>query len=92
MMQSADPRHRHNSGPGRVASFDGSCDWRVFVQRIVDAVLMIVAEVLTNEPSRVGFIEDDHVIQQFPPTTAYSSFRNPILSGTLTGCPDQVAT
>jgi hypothetical protein len=63
MVQSADPRHSHNSRPGRVASFDGSCDGRVFVQRIVDAVLMVVAEVLMNQPSQVSFIEHDHVIQ-----------------------------
>jgi hypothetical protein len=45
MVQSADARHGHDSGPCRGSSFDRSWGGRVFVQRIVDAVLMIVAEI-----------------------------------------------
>ena len=51
MVQSADARHGHESGPGRVSSFDGSWGGRIFVQRIVDAVRMIVTEIFTNQPS-----------------------------------------
>jgi hypothetical protein len=51
MVQSADASHGHESGPGRVSSFDRSWGGRIFVQQIVDAVLMIVAEIFTNQPS-----------------------------------------
>jgi hypothetical protein len=51
MVPSADARHGHESGPGRVSSFDGSWGGRIFVQRIVDAVRMIATEIFTNQPS-----------------------------------------
>jgi hypothetical protein len=40
----------------------------------------------------VGFIEDDHVIQQFSAAAPYPSFGNPVLPGALIGCSDQFAT
>jgi hypothetical protein len=43
---------------------------RVFVQGIVDTVLMIVVDVITNQPTQVIFIQDDHMVQQFPASSA----------------------
>jgi hypothetical protein len=53
---------------------------------------MIVAEVFTNQPPQVGFIEHHHVIQQFSAAAPHPSFGNPILPRALIGCSDQFAT
>ena len=39
---------------------------------------MIVAQVFKNQPSQVGFIEHDHVVQPFPPATPHPSFGHAI--------------
>ena len=58
------------SDPGTLRGSIGSSLGRIFAQRIVDAVLMIVADVITNQPAEVTFIEDDHLVQQFPAAAA----------------------
>ena len=57
-----------------------------------ESIRMIVAEVFTHQPPQVGFIEDDHVIQQFSAAAPHPSFGNPVLPGALIGCSDQFAT
>ena len=39
---------------------------RVFVETILDTVLVIVTDVVANQPPQVIFIENDHMMQQIP--------------------------
>ena len=57
----------------------------------MDAVLVIVTDVIAKQPAQVIFIEDDHMVQQFPAAAANPAFCDPILPGTLVGGSDQVA-
>jgi hypothetical protein len=51
MMQSAGPRYGHHSGLHAILSLHSSWLGRILVQSIVNAVLMIVADIVVNQPS-----------------------------------------
>ncbi len=44
---------------------------RVLLQRIVDAILVVIAHVSTNEPAQVLFIQHDHMVEDLTATTAH---------------------
>jgi len=58
--------------------FDWSPIGSIFVEGIVNAVLLIVDDVITDEAPQMSFIQRDDVVQQLTPTTA-----NPTASGAL---------
>jgi hypothetical protein len=91
MVQSAEARHDHNSGSSHLSWLYRSALRRVFVQGVVDAVLMIAADVITNQPAQVTFIEHDYLVQQFPAVAADPAIRDSILPGTPKGGSDQLA-
>jgi hypothetical protein len=92
MVQSVKPRHGHNPGPSQRSWLYRSPLGRIFVQGIVNSVLMIVTDVITHQPTQVIFIQDDHVVQQFPSAAADPTLRDSLLPRTLVGGSDQLAT
>jgi hypothetical protein len=44
----------------------------------MDAILVVVVEVLSNEPPYVGLAQHDHVVQQFPSTATNPAFRHAV--------------
>ena len=52
---------------------------RVLLQRIVSAILVVIAHVITNEPSQVLFVQRDHLVEDLAATTAHPAFRHPVL-------------
>jgi hypothetical protein len=92
MVEPTHPRQSYQCAMTRFPSLYGPHLGRVLPQSIMDPIRMIVAEVFTNQPPQVGFIEHDHVIQQFSVVTPHPPFSNPILPGALIGCPDHFAT
>jgi len=52
---------------------------RVLLQGIVDAILVVIAYVITNEPAQVLFVQRDHVVKDLAATTAHPAFRYPVL-------------
>ena len=55
MVQTAKARDGYNFGSGHSPWLYRSSPGRVFAQRIMDSVLMIVVEVITNQPAQVIF-------------------------------------
>ena len=92
MVEPAHARQTYNFTVTCFPSLDRPLVRRVFPQSIMNPILMIVAQVLTNQSSQVAFVDHDHLIEQFPPATPHPSFRHPILPRTLIGCADQFAT
>src|ERR1022692_203096 len=45
-------------------------------------VLVVITDVLSQQPSQVPLIENDHVIEQVPPHTANPPLRNSVLPRT----------
>src|SRR5262249_2072079 len=92
MVEPAHARQTYNFTVTCFPSLDRPLVRRVFPQSIMNPILMIVAQVLTNQSSQVAFVDHDHLIEQFPPAAPHPSFRHPILPRTLIGCPNQFAT
>lgn len=88
MMQPADPRYGHHSGLCALPLLHSSGFGRILIQSIVNAVLMIVADIFVNQPSQVNLVEDDYLVQQFPAATPDPALRDAIetmkKSGVLT--------
>jgi len=49
----------------------------------VNAIGVVVLDVLTAQSSQVVFIEDDHVIEKLATNRSHEAFRYPILPRTL---------
>ncbi len=67
-----------------IALFDGlilPSFWRVHLQRLIDAVVIVVLEVFLQNPTEMRFAEDDDSVQTFSPDTAVESLGIWILPG-----------
>jgi hypothetical protein len=82
MMQSADAGSTHDlSGPPR-PWFHNPEARRPLLQGIMNAVVVVILEVISKQPTQMGFVQDDHVVQQFPATAPHPAFRHPVLPRT----------
>ena len=81
MMQAADAGHSyHLGGPPRPA-FDYPESRRLLLQGIVKAIVVVIIEVISNQPTQMGFVQDDHVIQQLPATAPTQRSATPFCQG-----------
>jgi hypothetical protein len=51
----------------------------------VRPVFMVIANIVTHEALEMSFIEDDHMIQQVPPTTTNPGFCQGLRKAVRTG-------
>jgi hypothetical protein len=91
VVQSAEAWHRHNFGSRHTSWVYHPSLGRILVHGVVDTVLVIVADVIANQPAQVTFIQDDHMIQQFPAAASHPALRDSILPGTPKAGSDQLA-
>jgi hypothetical protein len=92
MMQAPHTRYRHDSGRIGLPPLEHTPGGRIFVQGVMDAIFVVVVEVLSNEPPQMGFAQHDHVVQQLPATAANPALRQAVLPGTAVGRSNQIAT
>src|SRR6516225_4230603 len=90
MMQAADAGYSHALGGPAGPAFDHPGVRRLLLQGIVNAIVVVILEIISNQPAEMGFVEDDHVVQQFPPTTSHPTLRHAVLPGTAIGPSDQL--
>ena len=92
MVQPAQP------GMGNQGRFRGRLllDWpsirRIFCQRIVDAVLMAVAGVLTHEPAQVLLVQRDDMVEDLSAATSHKALGEAVLPGRLDTGPSNLAS
>ena len=67
-----------------------SAAFRSIADRGVDALGVVVVDLLSKQPSEVVLAEDDHVIEQLPSHASHEAFGSPILPGALESCPSRV--
>jgi hypothetical protein len=69
--------------PGVTAKSDCLCCWprldrpsigRVLVQRIMNAILLVIADVITDQTAEVFFIQRDDMVKELASTASYPSF------------------
>jgi len=80
-MKTTQPRHRDHLRCRRWPRLDRSWLRRVFVQGIVNPVLVMVGYVSAKEPAQMGFIDRNNVIEKLAAATTYPPFRESIGEG-----------
>ncbi len=78
-MKAADPRQPDNLGAERRLKCDGPAFGGISKTR-VDAIDVVAADVLTEEPAKVVFAQDDDVIDEFALAGAHPSLRRAVLA------------
>src|SRR5262245_31312019 len=58
----------------------------------MNAVLLVVVDVLTDHPIEMGFVERDDVVEQLAATTAYPALRDAVLPRCPNPCARRVQT
>ncbi len=79
MMQTTQTRAGNHRGPRIRFLLDRPTIRSVFVERVVDAVLLKVSDVVSHQPPQVSFVERDDMVQQFAATTSNPAFRDAVL-------------
>jgi len=60
-------------------ALDRSMEWRIFVQRAMNAAFIIIGGELEEDPTQVCLPEHDQVLDALPPDCADQSFRKAVL-------------
>jgi hypothetical protein len=56
---------------------------RILLQRIMNAVVMVVAHVIPKQPKQMPFIQRDHMVQHLAAAASDPAFRRAVLPRTL---------
>ena len=79
MIQTADTVVRDRIAAAIVLAFDGAAERSVLFQGVMQAVLMVVIDSISDEPPKVCFIHRDHVVEDFPVAASDPSFGGSVL-------------
>ena len=87
MVQATEARHRSHI----CASCRLRLDWPlvrgVFLERVMNSVLLVVTHIITQEPDQMSFVQRDDMVQDLSATTSHPSFRGSILPRRLDARP-----
>ena len=84
MVESAQPGHRNHNGPlGRLV-LDQVPIRCVLFQRIVDAVLVVVVDVVADQPAKMLLVQRDDMVEDLAATTAPHRSAVPFCQGAWT--------
>ena len=81
MMQPADAGCTHDLGGPTRPALDNTESRRLLLQGIMNAIVVVILEVISNQPTQMGFVQDDHVIQQLPATAPTQRSATPFCQG-----------
>src|SRR5262249_47781709 len=65
--------HRNQCFVQRGLFLNCSTGWRIFAERIVNPILVMIGHILANQPTKMPFVQGDNVVQEFPAATAHPS-------------------
>src|SRR5215472_10619625 len=54
------------------------------------AIVVVILEVISNQATQMGFVQDDHVVQEVPATAPHPALRHAVLPGTAISGSDQL--
>ena len=92
MMKATEPGTGDHRRRRRRLAFHWPPIRRILIQGIVNPVVVIVADVIANEPPEMLFVECDDVIENLAAAASHPAFRNPILPGCLHTCAFRLET
>jgi len=79
MVQTAEAWQRSQSGVGNWSWLDRTSAGGVFVQGVVNAVLVVIADVLADDPTKVFFVHRDDVVEDLAAAAPNPSFGRSVL-------------
>ena len=59
----------------------------IFLQGVVNAVVVMVVHVIADQSAKMGFVQRDGMVQDLAPNTPHPSLRDPVLPGCLDARP-----
>ena len=59
----------------------------IFLQGVVNAVVVMVVHVIADQSAKMGFVRRDGMVQDLAPNTPHPSLRDPVLPGCLDARP-----
>jgi hypothetical protein len=78
MVKSSHAREANDAGAIGRPGIGGSPGWRI-AERGVDALGVVVIDVLLKQAPQMVFAEHDHVIEKLPPNASDEAFSRPVL-------------
>ena len=87
MMETAQTRARDHRRLGRWLLLNWPAIRRILFQGVVNAVLVVIAHIITHEPAEMLFVQRDHMVQDLSATASDPSFGGSILPGRLDARP-----
>ena len=83
VMESTDARRRNHLGFFGWLGLDGTWTRSILVEAVMRAVLVVVPDVVPQQPAQVPFSQHDHVVKHLSATIPYPLFRGSILPGRM---------
>ena len=77
MVEPAENRTRENPAE----PLDRSMTWRIFDEGQMRSDVIVIGDVDSKNPTQVGLVKDDDMIEAFPADRADQPFRVPVLPG-----------
>ena len=79
MVKAAQARQRNQTGIRRWPWLDRASIGRVFVQRVVNAILLVIAHVVADQTAKVFFVHWDDMVEDLTAAAANPSFGGSVL-------------
>src|SRR5690242_10382995 len=79
MVEPAEAWQRSHAGAADFPSLDRTPAGRVFAQRVVDAVLLVIADVLADDTAQVFFIDRNDIVEDLAATASNPPFGGSVL-------------
>jgi hypothetical protein len=87
MVEAAQARQGYQTGIRRWSWLDRASIGLVFAQRIVDAILLVIAHVVMDQTAKVFFVHRDNVVEDLTAAASNPSFGGSVLPWCLNARP-----
>jgi hypothetical protein len=83
VMKAAEPGTGNHACRRRAPAFHLPWCRCVLAKGIVNPVVVVVVDIVAQQPPQISFVRRDDVVQDLPPTASDPALRNPVLPGRL---------
>ena len=87
MVEATQAWQGNQTGMSRWFSLDRTSMGRVFAQRVVNAILVVIAHILANQTAKVFFIHRDDMVEDLAAAASNPSFSGSVLPWCLNARP-----
>ena len=81
MMETTDARHAQNSCRIAPPPFENTSGGRIFGQGVMNAILVVVPDVTSNQPPQMGLAQYNHAVEQVSAAACNPALRHTVIFG-----------